>query len=184
VSEAHLARNGGRVRNAVFTLKLELQSARALAGQTLAFDSLSDATTDEEAEFAAMSDAGLSNQVACYHAAKLRIAALGGDWRGALAWAERARALLPFFAGQPAEVVLVQYQGMAALAEAADGDEMGACLDEYFGIKSKIGRTSNAPGATVDEDHGRGIGPFGPIDIDLFDVCRPVGNPFRPADRG
>jgi predicted ATPase/class 3 adenylate cyclase len=118
-SEAYLSRIDGRVRNTAFTLMLELQAARALAGTTRAFDSLSDATIDEDAEFAAMRDARFSNQVACYYAAKLRIAALGGDWRGALAWAERARELLPFFAGQPAEVVLVYYEGVAALSLAA-----------------------------------------------------------------
>ena len=102
------------MRNASFTLMLELQAARALAGKTRAFDSLSDATIDEDAEFAAMFDARFSNQVACYYTAKLRISALGGDWRAALAWAGAARALLPFFAGQPSEVVLVHYQGVAA----------------------------------------------------------------------
>ena len=121
-SLSHLSRNGGRVRNASFTLMLELQSARALAGTTHAFDLLSDATTDEEAEFAAMLDLRFSNQVACYYTAKLRLATLGGDWRAALSWAERARALLPFFAGQPSEVILVHYQGVAALALAAFGE--------------------------------------------------------------
>jgi predicted ATPase/class 3 adenylate cyclase len=120
-SETYLARIEGRVRNTAFTLMLELQAARALAGTTRAFDSLSDATIDEDVEFAAMRDARLSNQVACYYTAKLRIAALGGDWRGALNWAERARELLPFFAGQPAEVVLVYYEGVAALSLAAFG---------------------------------------------------------------
>ena len=118
-SEAYLVRIDNRVRNTSFTLMLELQAARALAGMTRAFDSLSDATIDEDAEFAAMHDARFSNQVACYYAAKLRVAALGADWRGALAWAERARELLPFFAGQPAEVVLVYYGGVAALSLAA-----------------------------------------------------------------
>ena len=117
--EVNLSRNGGRVRNASFTLMLELQSARALAGKTRAFDSLSDAAIDEDAEFAAMVESRFSNQVACYYTAKLRLAALGGDWRAALSWAEQARALLPFFAGQPSEVVLVFYQGAAALALAA-----------------------------------------------------------------
>ena len=120
-SEAYLARIDDRVRNTAFTLMLELQAARALAGTTQAFDSLSDATIDEEAEFAEMRDARFSNQVACYYTAKLRIAALGADWRGALAWAECARELLPFFAGQPAEVVLVYYGGVAALSLAAFG---------------------------------------------------------------
>jgi predicted ATPase/class 3 adenylate cyclase len=120
-SEADLLRICGRVRNTSFTLMLELQAARALLGRTRAFDSLSDATIDEDAEFAAMRDARFSNQVACYYTAKLRIAALGGDWRGALAWAERARELLPFFAGQPAEVVLVYYAGVAALSLTAFG---------------------------------------------------------------
>ncbi|MFS8114176.1 AAA family ATPase [Rhizobium jaguaris] len=116
-----LARNGGRVRNSAFTLLLELQSARALAGKTRAFDQLSDATVDEETEFATMLQSRFSNQVAGYYTAKLRLAALGGDWRSALSWAERARALLPFFAGQPSEVVLVHYHGAAALALAAFG---------------------------------------------------------------
>jgi predicted ATPase/class 3 adenylate cyclase len=118
-SEAHFLRNGGRVRNASFTLMLEKQSALALAGKTQAFDSLTDATVDEEAEINEMLEARFSNQVGCYYTAKLRLAALGGDWRGALTWAEQARALLPFFAGQPAEVVLVHYQGAAALSLAA-----------------------------------------------------------------
>jgi predicted ATPase/class 3 adenylate cyclase len=123
---AHLERNGGRVRNSAFTLVLEVQSARALAGETHAFDLLSDATIDEDAEFAIMLEWRFSNQVACYYTAKLRLAALGGDWRAALSWAERARALLPFFAGQPSEVLLVHYQGAAALALAAFGEAQDA----------------------------------------------------------
>ncbi|MBB3319557.1 putative ATPase/class 3 adenylate cyclase [Rhizobium sp. BK181] len=118
---ALLAQNGGRVRNSAFTLLLELQSARALAGKTRAFDQLSDATVDEEAEFSSMLQARFSNQVACYYTAKLRLAALGGDWRSALSWAEKARVLLPFFAGQPSEVMLLHYHGVAALALAAFG---------------------------------------------------------------
>ncbi|MDI7861180.1 AAA family ATPase [Rhizobiaceae bacterium n13] len=118
-SETNLARNGGRVRNAAFTLMLELQSARALAGRTCAFDSLSDGSIHEDAEFAVMLESRFSNQVACYYTAKLRLAALGGDWRAALSWSEQARALLPFFAGQPSEVVLVFFKGVAALALAA-----------------------------------------------------------------
>ncbi|MDE1995403.1 MAG: AAA family ATPase, partial [Rhizobiaceae bacterium] len=120
-STVHLAQNGGRVRNAAFTLLLELQSARALAGRTHGFDQLSDASVDEETEFASMLQSRFSNQVACYYTAKLRLAALGGDWRGALSWAEQARALLPFFAGQPSEAMLVYYHGAAALALAAFG---------------------------------------------------------------
>jgi predicted ATPase/class 3 adenylate cyclase len=118
-AEKNLARNGGRVRNSYFNAWLELQSARALAGQTRAFDSLSDNERDEDVEFARMHEANFSNQVACYYVAKLRIAALGGDWRGSLHWAERARSLLPAFAGQLAEVTLVHFQGLAALAVAA-----------------------------------------------------------------
>ncbi|EPE94151.1 AAA and adenylate/guanylate cyclase domain-containing protein [Rhizobium grahamii] len=116
-----LAQNAGRVRNSAFTLLVELQSARALAGKTRAFDQLSDATVDEEAEFSSMLQSRFSNQVACYYTAKLRLAAVGGDWQNALSWAEKARALLPFFAGQPSEVMLVHYHGAAALALAAFG---------------------------------------------------------------
>jgi predicted ATPase/class 3 adenylate cyclase len=138
--EADLARIGGRVRNTAFTLMLEVQSARALAGRTQAFDSLSDDAVDENAEFAVMRDARFSNQVACYYTAKLRIAALGGDWRGALAWAEQARELLPFFAGQPAEVVLVYFAGVAALSLVAFGapDDAEALRSEGWDCAEKL----------------------------------------------
>jgi predicted ATPase/class 3 adenylate cyclase len=139
-SERHLERNGGRVPNAYFTVKLERQAALALAGQTLAFDSLSDATTDADAEFAAMRDARFSNQVGSYYTVRLRLSALGGDWRGALEFAESARELLPFFAGQPGEVVLVYYRGAAALLLAAFGgaDDADALRSEGWDCAEQL----------------------------------------------
>lgn len=112
------AQHAGRAPNSAFTALLEEQAGRALAGCTQALDSLSDDKIDENTEFSVMYDAGFSNQIACYYVTKLRLSVHAGAWRKALIWAEKARALLPFFAGQPSEVLLTQFHGIAALAAA------------------------------------------------------------------
>ncbi|WP_282572023.1 AAA family ATPase [Roseomonas acroporae] len=121
-ARAHLARNAGRVQNAAFHLRLELQFAKALAGLTTSPLEMTDAEFDEAQDLASICDTTLSNQIAYYHVARAKLHALLGDWEGALAPARRARAMLPAFAGQTAEFELAQFQGIAALALAGAGD--------------------------------------------------------------
>lgn len=129
------ARHAGRAPNSAFTALLEEQAGRALAGATNAPDSLSDHKIDENAEFEVMYNAGFSNQIACYYVTKLRLSVHAGEWRKALMWAEKARALLPFFAGQPSEVLLAQFHGIAALAAALfePGDDSADLQSEGWG---------------------------------------------------
>lgn len=120
-ASAHLHRINERVMNAAFHVKLELQVAKAIAGLTRSPLDLTDAAFEEERHIASICDTELSNQTAYYFVSRAKLHAHFGDWCGALEWIERARAILPFFSGQIAECELVQFHGLAALAQAAFG---------------------------------------------------------------
>jgi predicted ATPase/class 3 adenylate cyclase len=127
VARAHLALIDGRVMNAAFHVKLELQVAKALAGLTQDSFNLSDQEFDDARDIASICDTELSNQTGYYLVSRAKLHAYLGDWRGALEWIARARSLLPFFSGQTAEYELVQFHGLAALAEVAFGS---SCNDK------------------------------------------------------
>src|SRR5207237_7912952 len=63
-------------------------------------------------------------------------------------------------------------------------DEIGAGLDENFGIEREIGGAPAAPSAAVDEHHDWRVRALGLVDVDLLDLGRPVGDAFRLADDG
>jgi predicted ATPase len=120
-ARTHLDRIGGRVMNASFHIKLELQMAKALAGLTQGWLDLTDHEFDEARDIASIRETELHNQTGFYHVSRAKLHVHFGDWRGALEWIEQARQLLPFFQGQVAECELEQFHGLAALAEVAFG---------------------------------------------------------------
>ncbi|WP_207538718.1 AAA family ATPase [Sabulicella rubraurantiaca] len=113
--------NGRRVLNAHYHLALEQQFAKAMAGLTEGLLLLGDAECDAAAELDSILETNLSNQIGYYLVTQAKLHVHAGEWARALAWAERARPMLPFFLGQSAEFELAQYRGLAALAEAAFG---------------------------------------------------------------
>jgi len=120
-ARSHLERIKGRVMNAAFHVKLELQVAKAIAGLTRGPLDLGDPEFDEAQDIASICRTELSNQTGYYFVSKAKLHTHFGDWSGALTWTEQASQILPFFSGQIAECELVQFQGVAALAEAAFG---------------------------------------------------------------
>jgi predicted ATPase/class 3 adenylate cyclase len=128
----NLRRNANRVMNSAFHLLHELQFAKALAGLTVSPFSLSDEEYDEERDIASIRKTEFGNQIGYYLVSRVKLHAHFGDWSGALQWAEQARPLQPDFEGQIAEVDLVQYHAVAALAKAAqlEGERIAPLLEE------------------------------------------------------
>jgi hypothetical protein len=118
-ARAKIERNGRRVLNAYCHLVQELQFAKAMAQQTRDMLSLGDEEFDETADIDFVLDSGLSNQIGYYFVIKTKLHLHAGDWDGALAWAERAKPVMPYCGGQTAEFELVQYRDLAALAKVA-----------------------------------------------------------------
>jgi predicted ATPase/class 3 adenylate cyclase len=126
MGQRHLERTRPRSATASFHNLLELQMAKALAGQTESLTSLSGDAADEE-ELAAMVDSANFNQAAYYHIAKLRLHYLAGEPSVALEYADRAYQLLPSFGGQVGQVELTV---LAALSRLADLPADPALRDE------------------------------------------------------
>lgn len=114
-ARSHLERNGRRVANSAFHLIHELQFAKALAGETHNSFSLTDDEFDEASDIAWVCNTELSNQIGYYLVSRLKLHVLFRGWPGAIAWADKARQLLPAFAGQTAEIEFVQYHCLAVL---------------------------------------------------------------------
>ena len=119
LARSDIERNGRRVLNAHYHLVFELQFAKALAGLTSSCLALGDAEYDEIRDVASVVDTNLSNQIGYYFVTKVKLHVHACDWSGALEWATRALPMLPYFAGQPAELELTQYRGLAAVSAAA-----------------------------------------------------------------
>ena len=115
-ARAHMDRNEKRVMNAAFHLILELQFAKALAGETEHPLSLTDHEYDEGKDLASIFHTELGNQIGYYLVARVKLHLHQGDWKGALDWAEKTIPLRPAIEGQVAEVDLVQYETLASLA--------------------------------------------------------------------
>ncbi|MEO8627148.1 MAG: adenylate/guanylate cyclase domain-containing protein [Betaproteobacteria bacterium] len=130
-ARVNLRRNAKRVMNTAFHLMHELQFAKALAGLTVSPLSLTDNEYDEARDIASILQTEFGNQIGYYLVSRVKLHAHFGDWCGALQWAQRARSLQPAFEGQIAEIDLVQFQAIAALAHAAQlEDESAATLLE------------------------------------------------------
>jgi hypothetical protein len=61
---------------------------------------------------------------------------------------------------------------------------MGASLDEDLGDECEVSRAAVAPRAAMDEDHHRRVRTLRLVDVDLFDLGRPVGDTLRLAKDG
>lgn len=114
-AQDHLARNGGRVVNAAFHCRHEMQVAKALAGMTDAPLSLSDGEIDEARDLASICDTDYYNQIGYYLVSRVKLHALFGDPEGALDWAGRVAPLVPAIAGQVAEIDLAFYRSLAEI---------------------------------------------------------------------
>lgn len=114
---ARLQRNGRQVRNAFFTSLLEYQFAKAMAGLTPHICHLGDDEFDEANDINWIMDSGFSNQIGYYLVVRAKLHLHAGDWATALGWAAQAMEVAPYFSGQTAEFELVQYRGLAALAQ-------------------------------------------------------------------
>jgi predicted ATPase/class 3 adenylate cyclase len=142
--EASLERIGDRSATAAFHCRLEAQMAKALAGRTPDLISLSDDRVDEQ-DLAAMASTSNFNQTAYYFIAKLRLAYLAGDPVEAVAWAERAEALLPSFAGQPGQGELTLLAGLARLAALpAEPATRAETLEAVRGALARLERWAEA----------------------------------------
>ncbi|NEU10388.1 AAA family ATPase [Flavihumibacter sp. R14] len=122
VARAHLSNNQKRVMNAAFHLILELQFAKALAGETNDYLSLTDDEYIEETDISSICNTELGNQIGYYLVARVKLHTHFGKWQDALLWAEQSMPLLKAFEGQIAEIDLVQYRTVAALTGLAKGD--------------------------------------------------------------
>ncbi len=126
VARRNYARNGRRVLNAAWHCILQLQIAKALAGQTVEPLSLTDAEYDEDRDVASVCRTDLHEEAGWYCASKLRLHYLFDDAVGALQYAERTLPLLPAFAGQPVEPEFAVYRALALLAHARELGANGA----------------------------------------------------------
>jgi class 3 adenylate cyclase/predicted ATPase len=114
-AQDHLRRNGGRVVNAAFHCRHEMQVAKALAGMTESPLSLSDGEIDEARDLASICDTDYYNQIGYYLVSRVKLHALFGDPEGALDWAGRAAPLIPAISGQVAEIDLAFYRTLAQI---------------------------------------------------------------------
>lgn len=122
-ARSHAVLNGRQVHNAMFTIILELQVAKAFAGMNQDLLTLSDDEYDETRDLASICATEFGNQIGYYFIAKVKLHTHVGDWQGALEWAERVTPFLPAVAGQTGEIDLVQFQGVAALLGMLESDE-------------------------------------------------------------
>ncbi|MEO8795779.1 MAG: hypothetical protein ABI390_09950, partial [Daejeonella sp.] len=118
----HLSLNNKRVMNAAFHLILELQFAKALAGITNEYLSLTDEEYIEEKDISSICSTELSNQVGYCLVARVKLHTHFGKWSDALYWADQVKPLLKAFEGQIAEIDLVQYSAIAALTGVLKGN--------------------------------------------------------------
>ncbi|WP_026897631.1 AAA and adenylate/guanylate cyclase domain-containing protein [Daejeonella oryzae] len=121
-ARAHLALNQKRVMNAAFHLILELQFAKALAGETSEYLSLTDEEFNEDQDISSICNTELGNQVGYCLVARVKLHTHFGNWQIALDWAEQVKPLLKAFEGQIAEIDLVQYKAIAALIGVLKGN--------------------------------------------------------------
>jgi hypothetical protein len=119
----HLHMNGKRVMNAAFHCLLEMQYAKALAGETEAPLSLSDTICNEQRDLASIFATQLGNQIGYYLVARVKLHTQYGDWQGALQWADQTMPLYKAFEGQIAEIDFIQSVAWASLQGVAESAE-------------------------------------------------------------
>ena len=111
-----------RVRSSTFHCVLELQYAKALAGETEHRYSLSDDEHDEQADIASICDTDLYNQMVYYHVTRLKLFTYYRSHNEAVMAADSAFALLSSSAGQVAEMELRFYFAVAAMGAWSTAD--------------------------------------------------------------
>ena len=123
-ARAHIALNQKRVMNAAFHLILELQFAKALAGETTDYLTLTDDEYNEDLDISSICKTELGNQVGYCLVARVKLHTHYGNWQNALDWADQVTPLLKAIEGQVAEIDLVQFKAIAALTGVLKGDSV------------------------------------------------------------
>ncbi|MBM7774724.1 class 3 adenylate cyclase/tetratricopeptide (TPR) repeat protein [Actinokineospora baliensis] len=118
---------GGRVTASAFHCVLEIQVARALAGETTEPWSLTDPPGfDGVGDIAAIVETDLYNQIAYYWTAKARLLVYYRRYAEAVACARRAEPLLPAITGQIEESEFTLWYALALLGRGHQGDRESA----------------------------------------------------------
>ena len=111
-----------RVLSSTFHCILELQFAKALAGETEHRFSMTDSEHDEHIELASILETDLYNQMAFYHVARLKLNTYHGAYDEALISADSAFEVLSASAGQVVEMELRFFFAVAALGAFTTAD--------------------------------------------------------------
>ncbi len=107
-----------RVGHAAYHCLLEMQFAKALAGQTESPLSLTDAEYDETRDLEAICKTDNFNQITYYFVSRMRLEYYYGNYQKALEFAARALPLRAAFQGQVAEIDFCFFHALALIARA------------------------------------------------------------------
>jgi predicted ATPase/serine/threonine protein kinase len=144
VAREHHRCINNRVGHAAYHCVLEMQFAKALAGQTQNPLNLSDAEHDEARDLEAICKTDNFNQITYYFIARLRLEYYYRNYRAALEFAERALPLRAAFQGQVAEIDFCFFHALALVAH------VGCVAGPNTGLSSNqpTEGTGNAPYAS------------------------------------
>ena len=135
-----IAQIAGRVHIANWHCVLELQFAKAMAGQTRNPLSLSDDEHDEERDLASICASDNYNQFPYYFIARMRLHLHRGEHAAAVALGDQAQTLLPVIAGQTGEFELAFFHALSLLGHAREkpGDERTALVQRAEGLLAQL----------------------------------------------
>ncbi len=141
-AQAHHDLIGNRISYAAFHCLLELQLARALAGQTSGPLSLTDDQVDEARDLEAICRTESYNQMAYYFLTRLRLEYYYRNYQAALACATRLVPLRAAFQGQVAEGDYCFFHALALIAQATTlhGEERGRHLAQAQELLAQLER--------------------------------------------
>lgn len=131
-----------RVGHAAYHCLLEMQFAKALAGQTQNPLSLTDSEYDEARDLEAICKTDNFNQITYYFIARMRLEYYYRNYQAALEFAERALPLRGAFQGQVAEIDFSFFHALALIAQAAtlQDQERDRLLDQARTILAQLER--------------------------------------------
>lgn len=112
--------NQRRALNAYFHLLDETQRAKALAGRTIAYTSLTDDEFNEEKDIASICDTDFGTQIGYYFISKMMLNAHFGNWAEGVSWASKIPPLFMSFAGQPGEIDYEFFNAIVSLYRSAE----------------------------------------------------------------
>lgn len=115
--------NNNRVINAAFHIRLEMQVAKMLKGETHSILSLGDEEFNEEREIDFILKTDFTNQIGFYFIAKMKIHTHFGEWEKAIEWGEKVPPIYPAIAHQIGEIEFEFFRCIALLYAAAEGSK-------------------------------------------------------------